>query len=76
MSDETTDGAGPHTEAMITATEPGWYFYWNDYPDEGSDGPYASEQECREFAECAAEDACDRADGEEPPEFTVWELKP
>lgn len=54
------------TEAMITA--PGWYFYWNEYPDEGSDGPYVSEQEAREIAQCVCEDT---EDGNEVP-FTVW----
>jgi len=29
---------------------PGWYYYWEEYPDEGSCGPYETWEEAEEHA--------------------------
>ena len=40
----------------------GWYFWDKEYPEEGSNGPYATKQECKEAIDVAAYEAGDSAE--------------
>lgn len=57
---------------MSEELDPGWYFYLTEYPEEGSDGPFHTEQS----AILAATESCENAYGPgEHTEFTVWEKR-